>query len=89
MELTLSILDRTLRRNFDIQTANRLLLEFMKRYVESGSITKDNANYYLEPYGVKIENVCIGCRTDQPNQLAHMDPGGCLYNYESSPSSQE
>ena len=22
---------------------------------------------------------CIGCLHDQPNQLAHMDPGGCLY----------
>lgn len=22
---------------------------------------------------------CAGCRADQPNQLAHMDPGGCLY----------
>lgn len=22
---------------------------------------------------------CSGCLSDQPNQLAHMDPGGCLY----------
>lgn len=22
---------------------------------------------------------CWGCREDQPNQLAHMDVGGCLY----------
>ena len=22
---------------------------------------------------------CQGCLEDQPNQLAHMDPGGCLY----------
>ncbi len=22
---------------------------------------------------------CNGCREGQPNQLAHMDPGGCLY----------
>ena len=22
---------------------------------------------------------CLGCIEDQPNQLAHMDPGGCLY----------
>ena len=25
---------------------------------------------------------CWGCHQDQPNQLAHMDPGGCLYNIE-------
>lgn len=23
---------------------------------------------------------CIGCLQNQPNQLAHMDPGGCLYD---------
>lgn len=23
---------------------------------------------------------CIGCSENQPNQLAHMDPGGCLYD---------
>ena len=22
---------------------------------------------------------CQGCREDQPNQMAHMEPGGCLY----------
>lgn len=26
----------------------------------------------------KWVNMCWGCLTDQPNQLAHMDPGGCL-----------
>lgn len=30
-------------------------------------------------------NTCWGCREDQPNQLAHMDIGGCLY----SPSDDE
>lgn len=25
---------------------------------------------------------CSGCLNDQPNQLAHMDPGGCLYEDE-------
>lgn len=25
---------------------------------------------------------CWGCREDQPNQLAHMEPGGCLYQPE-------
>jgi len=26
-----------------------------------------------------IHPTCIGCRENQPNQLAHMDYGGCLY----------
>lgn len=25
---------------------------------------------------------CSGCRDNQPNQMAHMDPGGCLYSEE-------
>ena len=25
---------------------------------------------------------CIGCLEDQPNQLAHMGPGGCLHMEE-------
>ena len=25
---------------------------------------------------------CWGCQQEQPNQLAHMDKGGCLYNPE-------
>lgn len=32
---------------------------------------------------MSVENTCWGCREDQPNQMAHMEPGGCLYeNYE-------
>lgn len=29
---------------------------------------------------IKLISSCSGCRSDQPNQLAHMDPGGCLYD---------
>lgn len=28
-----------------------------------------------------IEN-CRACQEEQPNQLAHMEPGGCLYSPE-------
>ena len=28
--------------------------------------------------GIKLVSNCYGCRTDQPNQQAHMDEGGCL-----------
>lgn len=28
---------------------------------------------------LKVVPNCWGCRTEQPNQLAHMDPDGCLY----------
>jgi len=29
---------------------------------------------------IKETTTCWGCIEDQPNQLAHTDPGGCLYN---------
>ena len=25
---------------------------------------------------------CVGCLDDQPNQQAHMDEGGCMYEYQ-------
>lgn len=28
---------------------------------------------------MSIEKKCQGCREDQPNQMAHMEPGGCMY----------
>ena len=28
---------------------------------------------------MSTKKTCQGCLEDQPNQLAHMDPGGCLY----------
>jgi len=32
----------------------------------------------------ELKNItCIGCLEDQPNQMAHMDVGGCLYINES------
>ena len=37
------------------------------------------------PSQVEVESVptydgCWGCKENQPNQMAHMDPGGCLYD---------
>lgn len=39
---------------------------------------------YIDPINeIIIKSIqvitCWGCLEDQPNQLAHMDPGGCLY----------
>jgi hypothetical protein len=27
----------------------------------------------------EVIETCSGCLTQQPNQLCHMEPGGCLY----------
>lgn len=29
---------------------------------------------------VLMKTTCEGCRNNQPNQLAHMDVGGCMYD---------
>jgi hypothetical protein len=37
-----------------------------------------------------MENTCEGCATNQPNQLAHMNVGGCLYfNKDDEPEESE
>jgi hypothetical protein len=37
---------------------------------------EERADYWVDEHEVPC---CPGCRDSQPNQLAHMDPGGCLY----------
>ena len=39
-------------------------------------------NAELEKMKSPEEPTCMGCITGEPNQLAHMDPGGCLYSPE-------
>jgi len=34
----------------------------------------------LKINSIKTIPSCWGCREDQPNQLAHMDYGGCMYD---------
>lgn len=75
----LLILDKTLRRKFGVEETNKFLVDFMSRSVDMGSITKSTANDYLKMYGCNLRATCQGCIDQQPNQLAHVDPGGCLY----------
>lgn len=79
-EVILSILDNTLRVKLGTDQTNEFLIDFMKRSVAAGIIRITAANQYLIPYGCNIEQECWGCVEKQPNQLAHMDVGGCLYN---------
>lgn len=41
-------------------------------YLEAEEISQ-----YLDDEAEEVDT-CEGCREDQPNQLAHMGPGGCL-----------
>ena len=47
--------------------------------IEENNQQKNDSN----PDSWDPESLCWGCREGQPNQLAHMDPGGCLYQEES------
>lgn len=62
-----------------VEKTNEILVQFMTLSIASGHITTTTANEYLEMYGCKVSVVCWGCVGNQPNQLAHMDLGGCLY----------
>ena len=45
--------------------------------------TTKNTNIIKKDDNIDTQNdeiSCWGCETDEPNQLAHMDIGGCLYN---------
>ena len=47
--------------------------------------SKEDRNSTIENNEDKLKNktlTCWGCKEDQPNQLAHMDPGGCLNDSE-------
>lgn len=78
----LSILHTMLTKELNAYKANEFIVDFMKRNVATGIITMTVANSYLSEYNCKIAQECWGCVEDQPNQLAHMDLGGCLYNSE-------
>lgn len=75
----LAIIDRMFLKSFGVEKTNEFLVDFMSQSVYIGDITKTKANECLEMYGCKLPETCWGCLENQPNQLAHNGPGGCLY----------
>lgn len=75
----LIILNMMNRKLLGDKKTNEFLVEFMSRSVDAGDISKTEANQCLKVYGCKLPETCLGCLENQPNQLAHMDTGGCLY----------
>ena len=62
-------------------------------YDEDEDTIDDNSenitnNEELNATTINATNTCWGCRENQPNQLAHMDKGGCLY-YANTDSEDE
>jgi hypothetical protein len=78
-EAILEILDDLLCSKLGLPNTNEILVKFMTEAVKRNLVLKINANQYLEPYDCKIQETCWGCIANQPNQLAHMDPSGCMY----------
>jgi hypothetical protein len=75
----LSILDKMFLSSLGLKRTNEILVQFMTLSVDGAHITTATANDYLEMYGCQLPVLCWGCLGNQPNQLAHMEAGGCLY----------
>ncbi len=54
-------------------------MESQKDDIDTTTSTENHSYYHYTNYAYVPDIKCTGCATHQPNQLAHMDPGGCLY----------
>jgi len=66
---------RSLRRHSDEAETQKVVIDFVEAYIEEG-LSREEGNSILRNVGI---STCLGCRENQPNQLAHIDYGGCLY----------
>ncbi len=57
----------------DLHAADDLLSEWQGILADLRSEEEDPSQC------VEGKSACWGCRENQPNQAAHMDPGGCLW----------
>ena len=57
----------------DFECVNKLGYSFKEDVNELNYSSEDGSTEELKDY------ICMGCLHNQPNQLAHMDIGGCLY----------
>ena len=55
-------------------------IQLKKLTADIEELRKINAE--LEKMKAPDEETCAGCIAGEPNQLAHTDPGGCLYSPE-------
>jgi hypothetical protein len=66
---------RSLRRHCEEAEIQKVIIDFIDAYVDEG-LSRAEGNAILTNIGIQT---CLGCRENQPNQLAHVDYGGCLY----------
>ncbi len=61
---------------FEIEK-NQEIMEKIRELIEERS--PNETCHDIKILSIKLVSACSGCRDDQPNQLAHTGPGGCLY----------
>jgi hypothetical protein len=74
-DIAIRLLYRAIRLSCNEETIKKIMVSFVESYIDEGLSVQDGKQL-LEQYGI-FE--CLGCLEKQPNQLAHMDPSGCLY----------
>lgn len=58
---------------------NQLMIQAYGEIQEAEPLEREADAFVVEEADARVCE-CIGCLQNQPNQLAHMDPGGCLYD---------
>ena len=73
----------------NMETINLPMIENKDLYRVIVEYCTQNGINLISVDSVTIIPKCIGCQGDQPGQLAHMEPGGCLYIPSQSENSQD
>ena len=69
-------INHTYKYEFSVDHREEIIDKVKELLKEDGICVLNN----LQVKSIKILPSCSACREDQPNQLAHMDYGGCMYD---------
>lgn len=84
MALTMRECQRILSEKYDTRPLHKNPFPFDTDADDHTEYDYDtNHDYNINNHNQNINtNGCSGCIDEQPNQMAHMEPGGCLYEYD-------
>ena len=68
------LIHRTLQLLCPVNTVRNIIEHFMKHEVKRERLEQSQMDFLMRVLGYE----CRGCIENQPNQMAHMHPGGCL-----------
>lgn len=75
IENGIPMIHRALMNICPFRVVVKIMEHFMTHEVKRKRLTQIDMNAFATAFGYN----CWGCLNNQPNQLAHMEPGGCLY----------